>query len=124
MLEKFIKLNNKENNMTDIFNDENEEVSSNLELEKEFEQVYNNAIKLIKVEIAKADAALEAAQKIADQYGIPFYSTLSPLSQGYVPDSFEKKFPGLDDKKVSQITGVYDRYGNGLYSGWQHSDIC
>jgi hypothetical protein len=91
-------------------------------LEKEFETAHETAITLIRVELAKAREALSAAVKIAEEHGVPFRSGISPLGQGYIPKSFKKKFPGIDENFVSEVAEVYD--GDGLYAGWQHSAVC
>jgi hypothetical protein len=93
-------------------------------LEEQFEATYDAAITSIRVEVAKAREALSAAVKIAEEHGVPFRSGISPLGQGYIPKSFEKKFPGIDENFVSEVADVYDRYGDGLYAGWQHSAVC
>ena len=94
------------------------------DLEKEFQAAYDEALPLIEAQIQKAEEAIAKAQEIANKYGVPFSAGVSPLSQGYIPASFEKKYSSLDTEIVSDITGVYDSYGDGLYAGWQHSAVC
>lgn len=100
------------------------EVESNSDLEKEFQAAYDKALPLIKEQLREARDALTRATAIANEYGVPFRSGVSPLAQGYIPTSFEEKFSKLDSEIVSDISGVYDPHGDGLYPGWQHSAVC
>jgi len=98
-------------------------------LAKEFEQVCKDAKEQINAKLEEAHAALEQAEKIADQYGVPFRSHISPLSNSYVPTNFsESKFGKLDKEVVCEIAGVWGEYIRellgGNYGGWIHSAVC
>lgn len=91
---------------------------------------------------------LSEAEEISEKYGIPFYSEISPLSQAYIPESFEDVFNALCDKikiesnnealinnshsffenkAVDLLCEEADIYfNNGYFSGagWERSAIC
>lgn len=108
--------------MSNNYDNEDDNVPS--ELEKEFEEAYNKAYPLIDAELKMASEALSRAVDIAKEYGVPFRARVSPLSQGYIPTSLSKKFPKISSRFISEVCDVYDRHGDGLYPGWQHSSIC
>lgn len=91
------------------------------ELEKEFKRVANSVLEQIEKKIEEAHTALNAAVELSEAHGIPFHSSISPLSQSYFPTSFQVKFESLDKYSVSDITGAYSEYTDG---GWAHSAIC
>ena len=107
--------------MSEIYKDEEHELE--FSLEKEFELVYNSHIKEIESKLAIASHHLREAQALAEQYGIPFSSSISFIHNSYMPTSFDKKFGQLDQDFVSDFTGVYDPYGD-YSSGWVHSAVC
>jgi len=91
------------------------------ELEKEFQGVVNEHAARIKEKLDLAMGEFQEAVDLADKYGIPFYTPLSPISQSYIPDKFLDLYDGVDREFVTSITGVYDDY---WAAGWQHSAVC
>lgn len=90
------------------------------ELERKFRTEANTVMKLIDKQLAIASAALNEAEKISNEHGIPFSSGVSPLGQSYFPRSFNEKFEGLDTELVYDITDA----SKGYDSGWEHSAVC
>lgn len=88
-------------------------------LEQEFCSVVDSHLDEIKAKVDEASKVLKEATKLSEKYGIPFYSHISPIGQSYNPSSFSKKFPGLDEDIVSDLTASHSEY-----SGWQHSAVC
>lgn len=87
------------------------------DLEREFRLNVATAQKLIDAKMAEADAAIDEAVKIAEQYGVSFSASVSPLSQTYkvaLPEKYEE----LDSDFVNDLTAY------GEYEGWQHSAVC
>lgn len=88
-------------------------------VEREFRLAMAGAQARIDAEMDKAWAAIQAAVKISEETGIPFSAGVSPLSQSYIPNSLQEKFPDIDREFYSEISGAY-----GEYEGWQHSAVC
>jgi hypothetical protein len=98
-------------------------------LAKEFAQLCQDVGLQIKVKVAEAQKALREAEEIADKHGVPFRSSISPLSNSYVPGSFSKtKFVKLDQEVVCEIAGVWGDYIGELLGGdrggWVASAVC
>lgn len=91
------------------------------ELETEFKKVFEAHAQEIDDQLEIAAKAIAKATKLSEKYGLPFYASVSPLSQPYWPSSFSKKFHGLDSDFVSDLTSAYNEYGE---DGWRHSSIC
>jgi len=83
------------------------------QLEREFRNQAWQIEDRIKDQLEKAREALETAVAISEQYGIPFASNISLISQSYVPTTFGSKYNELDKKLVETITDVYDTYDKG-----------
>lgn|SRR5512147_2148002 len=98
--------------------EEGEEDTS--ELEAEFKAHWEKYEARIQKHVAEAEKALQKAVDLADEQGIPFYSSVSFLGQNYTPSVLEK-FSELDQEVIDDITGTYNEYGG---EGWQHSDVC
>lgn len=96
---------------------------AHLELENEFKSVVEAHMKEIKDQLDIARAAIRKACEISEEHGIPFSASVSPLSQSYHPVTFHKKFHGLDQETVSNITGAWTQYFNDG-AGWEHSAVC
>lgn len=77
-------------------------------------------LKQIEEKVNAASAALAEAETLSERYGIPFDSSVSPLSQTYIPGTFGEKFPELDRDFVGDVTGSYLHE----YEGWEHSAVC
>lgn len=93
------------------------------ELEAEFKKTCDAHMQEIEEQLELADQALAKAVELSEKYGLPFYADASPLAQSYFPMSFEKKFSGLDEEFVSELTDACtEYYGEG--AGWEHSDVC
>lgn len=95
-------------------------------LEKEFLEAHEKATKLIDEQLDFAAKAINKAERISEKYGIPFSASVSPLGQSYTPESFEKKFGGLDLEELAEnlkTDDLYDVYP-GEYPGWEHSAVC
>jgi hypothetical protein len=88
------------------------------ELERDFRVNAYTAQKLINAKMAEAEAAVDEACKIAEQYGVSFGASVSPLSQTFKV-SLPEKYEELDSDFVQNICDVY-----GEYDGWQHSAVC
>lgn len=100
--------------------DEEEDTS---DLEAEFRKVFKSHIDKIDKQLEIASKAIAKAEKLAEKYGLPFSSNVSPLSQSYFPESFVEKFGDLDSDTVYDITGAYTSYYN-EGAGWEHSAVC
>lgn len=89
-------------------------------LEQRFKSAAEVAQKRIKEKLVEASKALSEAEDISNQLGIPFYSHISPLSQGFQPRSFSDKWKGVDENLLWEVcnTGLLE------YDGWQHSAVC
>lgn len=90
------------------------------ELERKFRIEANTVMKLINKQLDIASAALNEAEKLSNEHGIPFNSGISPLCQSFFPRSFDEKFEGLDVELVYDITEANQGYD----SGWEHSAVC
>ncbi len=100
--------------------EETEEESDTSELEAEFKAHWEKHEAEIQKHVDKAYKSLQKAIALADEHGIPFYSSVSFLGQNYTP-AVLKKFADLDQQTIDDITGTYNEYGG---EGWQHSDVC
>ena len=94
------------------------------ELEKEFETLCESVNPKIQAKLKEAMKALEEAEKLAEKHGVPFYASISPLGNSYIPNSFSKKFSELDEQFVTDVTGVYSEYDGFSSGGWVHSAVC
>ena len=102
---------------------EQDEIEPESELEAAFQKACDEHMKEIDEQLELASDALDKAVELSEKYGIPFSAGTSPLGQSYVPNSFEKKFPGLESSFAEEITGAYSEYyGEG--GGWEHSAVC
>lgn len=99
----------------------NEVFPRDSEMERQFRNTADIATKDINVNLSIAARAIEEAESIAETYGIPFSSSVSPLSQGYTPESLDVKFPNLSKDFIYEVTETSNEYGN---SGWEHSQVC
>ncbi len=116
-------------------------------LESDFE---TEVRKTIKEATAKIDAclnrayeALEEAEAISEEFGVPFYSSISPLGQDYRPASFLEKWKVDEDDCYHYSNGFYaknkkkndsekniwdilneEKIDFPEYEGWQHSAVC
>lgn len=102
--------------------DEDSEYGNDPELEAEFKKAVNDASVKINEKLNAAYKLVNEAVDISEEYGIPFSSYVSLLSNNYTPQSFEKQFGELNFDWVQEETGCWtDDPGD---YGWQHSAIC
>jgi len=103
--------------------DKDDEGEEDGELEAEFRKTYNEVGPHIEALLKDAMSLLDAAVELSEKHGIPFEANISPLSQSYTPTSYEKKFAGLSQDFVVDLT---DAYPGGEYGGdgWEHSAVC
>jgi hypothetical protein len=92
----------------------------NTELEKEFLKAKEEAEKEIQKYVDEASHALRKAVKASENYGIPFYSHISFLSNTYTPRSYDEKWSEVDQDWASDVADIY----SDGYPGWQHSAVC
>lgn len=90
------------------------------DLEAEFQKAANEALPLIDEQIRIAKEAIAKAEEISEKYGIPFYSSITPLSMPYRPVSYNEKFGDLDSDRLYALaqTDLPE------YEGWQTSSVC
>lgn len=93
------------------------------ELEEEFRELVEKGNEQIQEKIAIAARALREAVELSEQYGIPFYSRVSFLSQPYIPRSWNSKYSQLDDEVLEDLIEV-SSYDISDRSGWKHSAVC
>ncbi len=92
------------------------------ELERKFRKAADEAGKKIQKLLAKASKAIDEAEEIAEKFGVPFSSSVSPLSQAYYPTTTNDLYPDLDRDFIDTVSGAYHSdYGE---DGWQHSAVC
>ena len=89
------------------------------DLEKKFKTAQNKANKEIDKQMTIALEAVQKACEISEQYGVPFYASVSPLGQSYKPDSFFEKWGELDNVEELLDEGYVSEY-----EGWEHSAVC
>lgn len=102
------------------------------ELEQKFKAALDEGGKKIQEQLSIAMKAIDKAEKISEEYGIPFGANCSPLGQQYFPESYDKKWGKLnvennsssdeDEETLLSKFGFYrDSYGG---AGWEHSAVC
>lgn len=91
------------------------------ELEREFRNTASQTLSLIQEKVNDAVLALTKAIAISEQYGIPFSSNVSFITQCYVPGSLKSLHPDINRELVNSIT---DSYTDSEYAGWEHSAVC
>jgi len=90
------------------------------EFEREFRLNMEKASDLINEKLREANKSLSEAEAIAEEYGVPFSSNISPLGQDYTPSSMRGKYPELDADFMHEQAGT----SNDCEYGWQHSAVC
>jgi len=106
-------------------------------LEKEFADLSANIMPKIREHLIAAHAELDKATDLAEKYNLPFYSSLSPLSQQYVPKGFLNLFPELESwDMIGDDEDFLDEMRNDIESsmgvmissstnyGWERSAVC
>ena len=91
------------------------------ELEAAFKKACDEVYEQIQSKLAAASALINEAVELSDQYGVPFCprEDIMWCSPSYVPESFEKKFKGIDYDFVYDLTEA-----GGGDTGWQTSQTC
>lgn len=93
-----------------------------LEVEREFRKTTHRVGAQIQAKLAIAAKALDEAEELSEEFGIPFSSGISPLSQSYYPTTTSELYKGLSSEFIDEIADVYHAdYGE---EGWQHSAVC
>lgn len=93
--------------------------SEDTEVERAYRLAVKDAQRRMSEKMAIASAALDEAVAISEETGIPLDAGISPLSQCYIPQSMQEKFPDVDREFMTELAGAY-----GEYDGWQHSAVC
>ena len=88
-------------------------------IEREFRLAASPVLDKIYAKLEKASKYISEAEAIAEKHGIPFSSNVSPLSQGYRPESFDEKYSDVSNDIMSSVTDCCNEY-----VGWQHSKVC
>jgi len=99
------------------------------ELEQKFKAALDEGGKKIEEQLSIAMKAIYKAEKISEEYGIPFEACCSPLGQQYFPESFDKKWTTDTENDADDETGIvlskFDLYRNEWAgTGWEHSAVC
>ncbi len=105
------------------------------ELEQKFKAALDEGGKKIEEQLSIAMEAISKAEKISEEYGIPFDAGCSPLGQQYFPASYDKKWGKFDVKSDSSLDededeeinllSKFDLYRNDYDGvGWEHSAVC
>lgn len=102
------------------------------ELEQKFKAALDEGGKKIEEQLSIAMKAISKAEKISEEYGIPFDAGCSPLGQQYFPASYDKKWgkfdvksdSSLDEDEEINLLSKFDLYKNEYGSGWEHSAVC
>jgi len=95
------------------------------QLEKEFEQTFNQVNPQIQEKMKQAAKLIEEACAISDLHGIPFRPKVgTPFKMSYIPRSLKEKWKDILESDygsdfVCDLTGAYGDYG-----GWQQSQVC
>ena len=104
------------------------------ELELKFKAALDEGGKKIEEQLSIAMKAISKAEKISEEYGIPFDAGCSPLGQQYFPTSYDKKWGKFDTENDSsnededEETDLLSKFG--IYkseycgAGWEHSALC
>jgi hypothetical protein len=91
------------------------------------EAEYKKTVKVVGKQIdEKVDLAtklLLEAEALANEHGVPFYSSVSALGQHYIPNNL-KETTGLSMETIAEITGVSEYTLDDSYGGWEHSAVC
>lgn len=87
----------------------------------EYEALVFAARKEIEQEAAKAMEHLNKATELCEKHGVSCRFSVSPISQNYVPSSFEgSKFQEIEEELRDLGLLEYSEWGG----GWEQSAIC
>ncbi len=104
-------------------------------LESDFKEELKKAIKeataKINIKLVEANKLLMEAETISEEYGIPFHSSISPISQDYKPYSFNNKWEDYRWRNYAKNPklNIYDLLLEENIElpdseGWEYSRIC
>lgn len=93
------------------------------ELEAEFKKVAEAHMDEIEDQLEIAAKAIAKAQEISEEHGLPFYASVSPLSQTFTPGSFYANYSELSRDFVYNLTEAFPG-GEYEQEGWEHSQVC
>lgn len=90
---------------------------------EQFRQSFDEHHPEIQAKLAAAGKLIAEAEEIAEKHGLPFRpkAALLGFRMSYIPDSMEKKWPGLESDDWTEIANAWGGYD---YSGWQASQTC
>lgn len=98
------------------------------DLENKFREAVSKAREEFREAQKKADQAVADLEAVAEKYGVPVYANVSPLSQKFEPDGFEKwrsKFEAAGEEDLfEELCDELDVSGNEYGAGWAHSAVC
>jgi hypothetical protein len=103
--------------------DQSEDVEQDVDLnqiEKDFRKACDKAYPKIQKQLEIADKAIAKAVKLAEKYGVPFESAITPLAMTYTPESLDENVRLLDGDTIFDLTGTFLQE----YEGWEHSAVC
>jgi hypothetical protein len=92
------------------------------EIEREFRKMATQILDEIQEKVSVAAAYLHEAVELSEKHGVPFYSSLSQISQSYIPTTFSTQHGDIDPEIVEAITSTSIGYDHDR--GWAHSAIC
>lgn len=93
------------------------------DLEKKYRATFDEVNPKIQEHLDKASKSLMKACELADEFGVPFYTGVSFLSQHYIPEDLTSK-TGLTASELESITDISDYAIENSYGGWEHSAVC
>lgn len=87
-------------------------------LEREYRKTCYSVTAQINEKLLLAHKYLYEAETLSEKFGVPFHSSISPLSQNYKPLSLELEFSDYRElsKSITEVDSDYD--------GWEHSQVC
>ena len=78
-------------------------VTQDDEFQREFRLANNKASELIAKHLSDAEEALSKAVDVSEEYGVPFSSGISFLSQNFHPSTTSEKFPEVDSEFINEL---------------------
>lgn len=89
-------------------------------IERKFRLAVTQANAEMNKHLEDASEALRKAVEVAEKYGVPFDSNISPIGNTYSPESVRSLHPKVSTDFIDSLTGTYDEE-NYEYGGWKHS---
>lgn len=108
---------------TDIVFVDDIELHDSSTLEERFQKLFEKVHPQIQAKLTDAATLINQAVELAEEHGIPFCpdENIMWCAPSYIPNSFKKKFPGLDPEFWCDLTSAG---GDERYGGWQQSQTC